>query len=181
MSTPILGFICPKCRHGMRHVCDACEHAAAEREAEEAGYQAQIDADAEASRKAQSREIEGYKELEGFFEGVPFEIFIEAGADEDGPTGVFTATLSGVPWLPADSGKGFTPEAAIQMLRREITKALRSAADEIDGRLTASLDDGDRAILFDALEGHADRLAAAGQIERSTAARGLLVRLGWRS
>lgn len=147
--------------------------AEAHNEREIAAHRAQEEED------AYLRAIPGYQALLDFFEGAfGVSIEIEADVDEDGPTGVYTATLSGMPGLPADSGRGHTPEAAIQMLRREITKALRAAADGLDGRQTVALDDGDRAMIFDALEGHADRLAVAGQIERSQAVHALLVRLG---
>lgn len=182
MSTsPILGFICPKCHHGMRPVCDACEEREQIRAGEQASAEQSAEQQAHHARLAEWRTIPGYQALEDDLETYLYHlatVLVEADADEDGPTGVFTATLSGMPGLPADSGRGHTPEAAIQMLRREITKALRAAADGLDGRQTASLDDGDRAVLFDALEGHADRLAVAGQIERSQAVHGLLVRLG---
>ena len=184
MSTsPILGFICPTCHHGMRSVCDACE----EREQIKAGEQASAEQSAQQQafhmRLAEWRTIPGYQALEDDLEAHLYSlatVVVEADADEDGPTGYHHATLGNMPWLTCDSGAGRTPEAAVAALRREITKALRAAADGLDRRQTASLDDGDRVLLFDALKGHADRLATSGQIERSQAVHGLLVRLGWR-
>lgn len=180
-AAPILGFICPQCHHGMRSVCDACE----EREQIEAGEQASFEQSAQQqaynTRLAEMRTIPGYQALEDDLEAHLYTlatVLVEADADEDGPTGYFHATLGNVPWLNCNSGAGRTPEAAVAALRREITKALRAAADGLDGRQTVALDDGDRAMIFDALEGHADRLAVAGQIERSQAVHALLVRLG---
>lgn len=127
-KAPILGFICPSCHHGMHPVCPAC----AEAEAEEAGRQAMLDQHVRGERVAALHQIEGYSELLALFEGAHgVEIEIEADADEDGPTGVFTATLCGVPWLQADGGQGSSPEAAVKALRAEIAKALRSMADEV--------------------------------------------------
>lgn len=135
MSTaPILGFICPQCHHGMRPVCDACE----EREQIEAGEQALAEQSAEQqahhARLAEWRTIPGYQALEDDLETYLYHlatVLVEADADEDGPTGVFTATLSGVPWLPANGGHGSSPEAAIKALRIEIASAFRWLADEV--------------------------------------------------
>lgn len=134
MSAPTLGFICPVCSHGMRPVCDTCEHEAAEEAANEAGRQAELESYARAGAAAALQAIPGYQELEIFFEGAfGVEIDVEADADEDGPTGYHTATLRGVPWLVVDGGQGPTPEAAVKALRTEIAAALRAAANDLEG------------------------------------------------
>ena len=125
---PTLGFICPKCHHGMHPVCSEC----AERSEEEAGRQWQLDRDHEANRLAELHKIEGYTALLDFFEGATgVSIDVETDVDEGGPTGVYTATLHGVPWLCCDSGQDKSPEAAIKALRDEICRALRWMADEV--------------------------------------------------
>lgn len=125
---PTLGFICPKCHHGMQPVCSAC----AERNEEEAGREAMREQEARNEHAAALRKIEGYTALLDFFEGATgVSIDVETDVDEGGPTGVYTATLHGVPWLCCDSGQDKSPEAAIKALRDEICRALRWMADEV--------------------------------------------------
>lgn len=87
---------------------------------------------AQEEEDAYLRAIPGYQALLDFFEGAfGVSIEIEADVDEDGPTGVYTASLSGVRWLCCDSGQGTSPEAAVKALRAEIIKALCSAVEEL--------------------------------------------------
>jgi hypothetical protein len=132
VGSPTLGFICPTCQHGMRSVCDACEHKAAEEASEEAGRDAEFESYARAGADAVLRAIPGYQALEVFFEGAfGVEIDVDRDEDEDGPTGIHTATLRGVPWLVVDGGQGSTSEAAVKALRANLVEALRAAADEL--------------------------------------------------
>ena len=179
-AAPILGFICPQCHHGMRSVCDACE----EREQIEAGEQASFEQSAQQqaynTRLAEMRTIPGYQALEDDLEAHLYTlatVLVEADADEDGPTGYFHATLGNVPWLHCNSGAGAPRGCGGGAAPRDHqgpARRRRWARRAPDGRPRRWRPRHD----LRRARGHADRLAVAGQIERSQAVHALLVRLG---
>lgn len=123
---PVLGFICPQCRHGMRSVCDVCEQA----DQIEAGVQEVLDTQVREEHLDTLRDgVKGFQEFEEFTNSWRLTFSLVHEVDED-DNSVWVA-VAACPSFRA-RGEGASETEALRALRVAVKNEIGVWLLEID-------------------------------------------------